>query len=814
MLEVRQGVVDNSGSSDQESQTNGLIINVVIGTITTILSLILFEVFRRWMPSIFEARRTLHERRDPVDYHKNRIYSPPSPSYRPFGWIQSVYHLELETISQTHGLDTALFLRYLQVMTFVFCVLLIPTVPLLPVYYTGANKDSNSSDLRTIGIQKFSLSNLPLDDPWRFWVTLIADYVCVAFVLIVIYREFTVYAKYRMRYRASQNPANYAILVEDVPKGNCSESAVRHYWDRLLPGHVKLVHRIRDAQKIVDNKDKFWKAVTARERAEWDQAKKLDGERPTHKTGICSCLRGESARVDSINYWTERQQHYANKVSAYQQDPEPTYAPYTRSAVVVFEDRRAASAAAQINFANKEHEWRVERAPEPDAVNWKAFTIPGYQVGTRNFIAIVLAIALTLLWIFPISFIMGLTSLSSLANLQINGNTPFSFLSSVSDWSPGLTGFIESYLPAVILTLFLQLVPIFLRMIISISRVTSLADLDRQVRDWYFNFIIFSNFLFVIVTGSLLNELSSIVENPGKAPDFLASSAPNQGAFMMNFILIKALTEAPKEILQIGRVVVRWFKMRFLARTERQKEDAEVGNTQFTFLKYYAVSQLIALLGFIYSTISPFIIPCCLVYFVVMYFVWKYNLCFSHYNEYQDGGRMYGGALYGAWTGLFLHLITMIGIFGLNRNAPQSILIILPAVASLVFLRGCLLSFTRIIVHGSALESTKRVEENEGEDRVPDEMAEYYIHPGFEPLPDPIENKSGVQEKSFVHMDEADVEKGVGRGFDSDEDAGLNSRPVENYESTSAPNSRTKSGENWVDAFGGPEKDSPKKDPL
>lgn len=734
--------------SSVDSQTAGIVINLIIGTVVLLVSLILFDILRGRIPTIFEARRTLNTRRTNLDYHNKRVYSPAPPSRRAFGWICPVLRLELETISETHGPDIALYLRFLRFMCVLFIVLLIPTIPLLPVYYTADNKDlPEGDDLRTVGIQQLSLANLKRDDSWRFWITLAADYIIVIVVLVLLYREFTYYSKIRRRYRASDNPANYAILVQDIPQTDCSEEAVHSYWSRLFPNDVERVYFVHDASKLVTKKTKFWQAVTLRERAEWNLAynTKLDGQRPTHKIGsIIPCAGSPRERVDSIRYYTERQSHYSSKLALYQQEIDPRNSPPTHAAIVVFKNRRTAAVASQTNFSGQENQWRVTRAPEPNAVNWNSIPIPGYQCFFRYSVTVILTMLLTIFWIIPVTIIMSFANLSKLAEITINEKQPFSFLEDVMDWSPVVRGFIESTLPAVILSVFLGLIPTFIRMFISIARISSLATVDERVRDFYFNFVVFSNFLFVIVAGSLLEKLAEIIETPSKVISFLASSAPKQGSFIMNFVILKGLSETPKELLQIGRVLVRWFFLTFLARTPRQRTTADTGNTIFAFFRYYAMAQLIALLGLVYSTISPLIVPCCLLYFITSYFVMKYNLCYSMFNHFQTGGRMYGGALYGVWIGLFLHLLTMIGIFGLNSSPAQSVLSIIPAVVVACFLGYLLNSFRRILEHGSALETMVRIEEMGDEDTIEAELAEKYIHPGFIPLPDPVENLNGV----------------------------------------------------------------------
>lgn len=814
------GVVPEN-TDDIESQTTGLYTNLVVGSITIVISLLLFEFFRRKVPSIFEARRILNENRKPLDYHNNRVFSPASPSYKPLGWLHPVLHLDIDTIAKTHGLDTALFLRYLRAMAFLFFILLIPTVPLLPIYYTGeANDNLEEGSEKVKGVQLFALSNVHKDDSWRFWVTLASDYVVLILVLTVVYREFKLFAKYRIQYRASKNPANYAILVEDIPKSCASESVVQGYWNRLFPGMIERVFIIRNAKKLDEVKDQFWTSVSNREVAEWNNAYKhnLKGERPTHKIGMIPWKR---LSVDSINYWEEEQNKHYVKLSTYQANIDVSVAPVTRAAIVVFSSKRVASVAAQTNFASKENEWRVHRAPEPKAMNWGSFGIPWYQVGIRNTITIVCTLAMTIFWVIPITFIMSLTNLTKLVYLEIRDQQPFLWLEGILDLPDFVLNNLQSFLPAIVLSVFLSLVPTFIRIFVNVSRVPSNAEVDIRVRDWYFNFVVFSNFLFVIVSGSLLNQINEIVNEPSKLANFLAESAPRQGAFIMNFILLKGISETPLEILQIGRVVVRWVMLKFLARTKRQRDAATVGNTQFQFFRYYAISQLIALLGLIYSTISPFIIPCCLVYFIMMYIVWKYNLSFALYNQYEDGGMMYGGALYGTWIGLFLHLVTMIGIFGVNKNPAQSVLIIIPTAVSLAFFKMLRSSFPRIVHHGSTLETLKRIEEAEETDEIPEELVETFVHPSFVPLPEPIENLNGVEQGK--DPSDFDVEKGTPAGTDKrsdgnneqdDNDAGGDKEEDvggKRFFQSEGTKSKSSEQEQWVDAEDGDNNATPPK---
>ncbi|CDF38436.1 unnamed protein product [Chondrus crispus] len=413
-------------------------------------------------------------------------------------------------------------------------------------------------------------------------------------------------------------------------------------------------------------------------------------------------------------------------------------------------------------------------------------------LSVRTAITIISCVLLTLFWIIPVTAIMGLANLRALADITIRGDQPFSFLDNVSNWSPVVTGLIESLLPAIILSVFLGLVPTFLRMFVSVSRVGSLGNLDNTVRDWYFNFVTFSNFLFVALAGTLLNDLQQIISDPSSTIDLLATAVPKQAGFVMNFILLKALSETPQQILQIGRVAVRWIMLKFLARTARERRNVETGNTIFVYLRYYAMAQLIALLGLIYSTVQPFVIIVCFAYFAINYVVWKYNLCYSMNNPYHDGGSMYGGALYGVWVGLFVHLLTIMGLFGLNKKPAQCAISVIPLVFSILFIRKCKKRYARLLNHGSGVHTIQHIQQEDSEDLIPTSLAKTYGHPGFEPLPETIENLNGMglNTGAVRFSDADDFDDTLVRIENGEEPAGESPRPSAQSES-----------EDWKDAI-------------
>ncbi|GAB0496434.1 hypothetical protein MMPV_007746 [Pyropia vietnamensis] len=726
--------------------TEGVIINLIVGSVTLVIVLVLFDVLRSKLPTVFEYRKYLqNERPDVTDYQGNRVQALPSPPSGFLGWLRGAWRVKLdEQLEDSHGLDQVTQLRFLRSQVWLFVGVSAISLVLSIVYGTGSFKDLPADDeFKTLGIQIVTLSNVEATDP-RLWGTILADAIITYLVCKLMGHDFRKYADARRRYRASRsNPSNYAVVVLDIQEEHCSEQQVFEYWDRLFPGQVVSVHHVHADKKLMKKKTRFWAAVTNRERAEWAMAKdpKLAGQRPTHKVGMCACCNRSAQEVDSIEHWSGQQSHYYEKVGAYQTSKYDKQTPATRSAIVVFATRRAAADASQTNYARFQTSWKTSRAAEPLAVNWPSLAINLATVDVRKLVSFILLMLLTFFWIVPVSFLQGLANLESLVQLGA-----FSWLDFINDLPGPVLGLVSGYLPPLILVIFLALIPVFIRLLVGIQRQHSLGTVDVLQRNYYFNFLVFSNLIFVALTGSALTYARRIIDNPGSMVSLLGSSIPKQSTFMINFILILALSQVPLTLLQLGRWILRGVFRKFLCKTTRQLRKADDGGCIFQYFRIYAWGMIVSTMGLVYSTIAPLIGFIALLYFITSYWVSKYTLLYTMRNPYETGGTMMKGAFTGIMIGHLLKLIVMAGVLGLKKSpvpaALEGILILL----TLSFMYFVYTSYVRVAKHGSVLQ----VEESVQREGIPDAAADWippaYVSPGFQPLPIDVPNLNGVED--------------------------------------------------------------------
>jgi hypothetical protein len=87
------------------------------------------------------------------------------------------------------------------------------------------------------------------------------------------------------------------------------------------------------------------------------------------------------------------------------------------SAFVFFKTRYGAHMAAQTMQTSNPMVWVTETAPEPHDVHWSHIRIPYKQIWIRKMATFVASIAFMLVFLFPVTFVQGLTQLEKLQKM-------------------------------------------------------------------------------------------------------------------------------------------------------------------------------------------------------------------------------------------------------------------------------------------------------------------------------------------------------------------------------------------------------------
>lgn len=724
-----------------DSNTLGLVTNLGIGAAIFIAVLLLFDVLRYYLPTTYYYREAAAKDPRHRNYDGSPILALPRPSHRPLSWVlPTLRYTEAATI-HTHGLDVAMYIRFLATQTKIFFVLTIFTaIVLYPTYITASNKDLPEDEPnRAVGIEIASLANVP-DKSNRLWVTLFSEIVIVATVLIFLYRDIVRYTALRRVYRsdALRNPSNYAVIVQDIPEQSRTLPKIYRLFDSLLPGQVAAVHQVRDAETLFKLKRNYYIAITRRERAEWEFAtsdQSLQSSRDLTSEPVPDQIDIESnvvetevkvtVKTDPLTYWRQEQAARRNVVLE-KEDFLDENAPLTGAAIIVFTSKRAATVAATAPIWSNIGEWKVSRAAEPRGVNWNRLDISRWTTTIRAYVSFAALTALALFWTIPAGLIQACTSLKEVSK-------ELEFLQGFVKGNPGFVRFLEGVLPPLLLFVALLLIPLIVRFVVSFERIHSRPIMEGKIRNYLFLFYIMSNFIYVVIIGSITKKLKAIIDNPTTIISLLSTSVPGQASFLMKYVLVNAFLGSTVGMLNVGRLLFRPFVM-YNTRTEREKRNGDGLFAQYPFSKLYALCAMISLISLVYSTIAPLICLVALVYYCIAYLCTKQLLLYSHRPLFEGGGYLFRDAWTQLLIGLYVHQVSMIGIFGLKRALPQAILAGLSFIATIWFTLYCRNKFWYRSKHGSLIDQLKSDEECELQDRIPDGFADMYIHPGLKPL--------------------------------------------------------------------------------
>lgn len=637
-----------------------------------------------------------------------------------------------------------MYLRFLRTQVYVFGILTVFTaIVLYPTYVTADNRNLAENDpLRPQGIEIASLSNVP-DKSGRLWVTLFSEVVIVATICYFLYADIKVFTKYRRLYRADpSNPSNYAVLLQDIPTQFQKSENITPIFDTIFPGQVLAAHPVRDARMLASLKEKYITALSKRERA------MLNAELKYAKQNDGASHEGKCELDEDVLRWQTRQDELREEIRVLESDLDVS-APHTHAAVVVFRSKRTATFAATAPLWAASDAWKVSRAAEPRAVNWAKLNISAYTRRIREYISFACLSGLAILWTIPAGLIQALGNFKGISS---EGD----FLDRFVERHPDFAKFLEGVLPPLLLFVVLLLIPLVVRFVVSFERIHSRTLVEAKIRNFLFFFYVMSNFVYVVIIGSVFQKLRAIIENPATIVSLLSTSVPAQATFLMKYVLINAFLGSTLGMLNIGRLLIRPFLLA-RAKTRREISKAERIFSVYPFAKTYALTAMVSLISYVYATIAPIICAVALAYFCIAYMCTKQLLLYSHRPIFEGGGYLYRDTWNSLLFGLYVHQISMIGIFSLKRAIAQAILAGLSFVASVWFTFYCRKKYLVRAKHGALMDLCQGEDDESVSDEIPEGYAELYINPGLLP----VEELSKFEESDLETSASCDLETGA-----------------------------------------------------
>ena len=382
-------------------------------------------------------------------------------------------------------------------------------------------------------------------------------------------------------------------------------------------------------------------------------------------------------QVDSAEYYAEKYRYWDTKVNQLRRMPESSQP--TSVGFVTFESPESAIIASQINIASKPFVCMTRLAPEPRDLYWPNLSSKTADPHMKLLRTVVVYVCMFFMVFFNT---LAVSAIASLIDLESLGRIIPGLKDVIDGLSPVTRQFIQGVIPTAVLAFWTSCLPSLLFCMSSFHRVgltrivlsqfqglETLSWIEQSVLSKYFFYQVW-NILFIVVSSTIFKSAAWPINTPKDVIEILGNSLPQESPTLINYAMLQAFSSFPAQLLLVGPLILTWLtRLAPWSRgTPRQVSDAYYPST-LTSINYgiaYAVPLLIYVIGLTYAPIAPLILPICVVFFVIGYFVFKYMLLYTHIPQYETGGMHAIMAVKRCLVGCVIMQLTMMGVLALK----------------------------------------------------------------------------------------------------------------------------------------------------
>ncbi|CAD7699105.1 unnamed protein product [Ostreobium quekettii] len=389
-------------------------------------------------------------------------------------------------------------------------------------------------------------------------------------------------------------------------------------WDELS----------RQLEIIQGRAERKGKTILIRERKWW--------------SWLCLGLCGVSRAEDATKYYTRKIAIMEAKID--RERKKVLRSKPSSSWLVFFRTQRAATIATQtLLHSDTGHKFRARPAPGPDEMNWQGLWKTWVEKDIRRVLVFPFVLAFILL---PIGIFAGSLSMfnSYLCQTGKDGSLPH------DQWycrhDTGLGTYLSGWLPPVLVAFWQTTVlPLGFYYLLQVQgSCISLSELDRKIAGLFFHWDVWNIFMGGMLGGTVLQELGKAAKNTGDIPIMIGTAMPLSSNFFINYIVMRAFFLMPYQLLFPHP---NWwnFLMKLgghcgCAPTERERTEL-LEPTSIRFGREFGVVMLTFLIALAYSVIAPIILPFALLFFMLAWLTWRYQVLYVFVRKYESGGKMW-----------------------------------------------------------------------------------------------------------------------------------------------------------------------------
>ncbi|OLY78942.1 hypothetical protein AYI68_g7000 [Smittium mucronatum] len=565
-------------------------------------------------------------------------------------WIIPTIKISENYVLNQTSLDSYMILRTLRFLrNFFLATSVISCIVILPI-----NIKSNPE---TEDMSKYSAANLYKNSNY-FWVHLTYYVITIALVLYILLRESALFIKLRQRdllkSRYQKPEKAHTILISGLKNQYLNESYLKSIFD-ILPGGVKNVTVNKDASqltKLIKKRDKILQDLevtltkyTISCEAAFKMANSKHGSSNTstiappplpHKIVFKptqSSIFFSYQRVDTIELLSNQLLSINKEILDFKATKLDTLKNKS-SAFITFNKQVSAHLAVQSIISQDLTSVTPKLLDtEYSDVIWSDISLNPYTKRFRLYISMLITVFIALTW--------GSLSIS------ITALTNIDFLLEAFKIEPDKVNFLtrfNGFIPAMLLSILVSILPYFLQLLVNMEGRPRRSDIDFDVCNRFFYFLVFTVFILPQVSSSfkgIILKFTGILTNTKEVLDQVISFFISSNSLFLTYVVLKTFVSTSIFLIMIPSLLNRSVKPFFFAISPRQIYNAEKP-TKFEWQTMIPQHLLVFLIGMNYSAITPLINPFCFLYFQLFYYIYMYKFKYIYdQDQFSLGGTSF-----------------------------------------------------------------------------------------------------------------------------------------------------------------------------
>ena len=450
----------------------------------------------------------------------------------PIAWIRPFLGLSDDDIHGLCGIDSYLFLRYLQTMVLIYSPLSIVVIPpLLSLNLTNARSSLDWAH----GMDQFSWSNMSVADKAHFWGHFCCAICIMSYLCFVIQSELKFYLRFLQKQTCRKSVVSsslHLVLLTDIPEGMNSETELRNFFSPKIPFAIHYIEFLHDVGLLSNTIKRRNNKHTELEKAETRLIQKAFATKKISLT--------EKERVHTL--CTE-----LATLNGQIKQKQQRLRPGESTAILEFSNKFMAQAFEDSiihPFANCMLSHYFGKSTED--IIWANLGSTWWEWQLRFLVASVLSMCLVLGWTIPIAFTGALLQLGYLAEL-------FPWLSWVNSLPVWFVAFLQGVLLQITLSILMLIFPNILRATIKQKRLFTKTDVELSLQNYYFAFFFIHLFLTVSISSGIITVFAELLDRPKLGPVILARNLPKASNYFISNILFQAFLHSSLVFGQLVR---------------------------------------------------------------------------------------------------------------------------------------------------------------------------------------------------------------------------------------------------------------------